>query len=162
MQPLNIQIFVDVMALLLDNPTEGAVFAYDDSPVPSQNKGTPMLQTPVWPGQLVRWSLIALDVQTPAWIRRISFGANMASSPAPQTGTDTPWSVSWEGYMPCYGLIPGQAFPYQLEIGFGALSTRRSMVAGPSLCVMPLPWSFWSQQGPAPASTSAPIIDGSV
>lgn len=162
MQPLNIQIFVDVMALLLGNPTKGAVFAYDDSPAPSQNKGTPNLQTPVWPGQLVRWSLIALDVQTSAWIRRLSFGSNVPSSPMPETGSDMPWSVSWEGYMPVYGLVPGQTFPYQFEIGFGALSTLRSVVTGPSLCVMPLPMSFYSQQDLEPASTTAPIIDGSV
>lgn len=162
MQPLNIQIFVDVMALLLGNPAEGAVFAYDDSPVPSQNKGTPNLQTPVWPGQLVRWYLIALDVQTPAWIRRVRFGSNLPSSPAPEIGAETPWSVSWEGYMPLYGVMPGQTFPYQFELGFGALSPQRSIVTGPSLCVMPLPMSFYNQQNLAPAPTAAPIVDGSV
>lgn len=89
MQPLNIQIFVDVIALLADQPNEATVFAYDDSSLGSQGKGTRHLHSAVWPGQLVRWSLVPIDVQTHIWIDQIVFG--LESGPA---GTATAPSAS--------------------------------------------------------------------
>jgi len=82
MQPLNIQIFVDVIALLADQPKEPTVFAYDDSCLGSQGKGTRHLHSAVWPGQLVRWSIVPIDVQTHIWIDQIVFGPEIAPAGA--------------------------------------------------------------------------------
>ncbi|WP_320198799.1 hypothetical protein RMR16_018605 [Agrobacterium sp. rho-13.3] len=156
MQPLNIQIFVDVMALLLGNPPEGAVFAFDDSTLGSKNNGTPTLQSTIWPGQLVRWTVTPVDVQTSVWISDLSFGDAEASEegikPAPETAT--PWAESWEGYVPAYGLSADGDYPYRLTLRFGALTPYRVAVEGLVLRFPPQP---------APISTPvATIVDGVV
>ena len=157
MQPLNIQIFVDVMALLLGNPPEGAVFAFDDSPLDSENNGTPTLQSTIWPGQLVRWTVTPVDVQTLVWISDLSFGEVEASEKegvvaAPETAT--PWAESWEGYVPAYGLCADGDYPYRLSLRFGALSQHRVVVEGLALRFLPQP---------LPISTPvATIVDGVV
>lgn len=147
MMPLNINIFVDVIALLVDNPTEECIFLFDDSPTQSNNlgRGTPGLQTLVCPGQLVRWSLMPIDVQTPVWLAGISFGActslQSACQPADKTVTNNrpespasypPWARYWEGYVP-HGPMPGTIYPYRLEFQFGGLTGRTVMINGPAL-----------------------------
>lgn len=141
MSVLNIQIFVDVIALLVDSPVEAAVFLYDDSPVTSAGRGTPQLRSPAYPGQLVRWSLAPIDVQTPVWLDSLTFGPHPAGLPD-EAQIPTPprpdpiWARRWEGYVP-WGLLPGVDYPYRLTLAFGGAITRRLIIDGPSLVYAP-------------------------
>ncbi len=84
MKPLNINIFVDVIALLAGNPEERTVFLFDDSPDNRVDvgQGTPHLRTPVWPGQRIRWSVVPVDTQTMIWLAGVSFEIPARSAPA--------------------------------------------------------------------------------
>jgi hypothetical protein len=82
-QKVNIVALVDVIRALsqqtLDN---GNLTLVDDGDFDSQGQGTPGLKTVVAPGQIVEWSVVAVDVQTPVAIRGISFiGADGAPAP---------------------------------------------------------------------------------
>ncbi|MBP2314385.1 hypothetical protein [Azospirillum soli] len=141
MSVLNIQIFVDVIALLVDSPVEAAVFLYDDSPVTSAGRGTPQLRSPVYPGQLVRWSLAPIDVQTPVWLDSLTFGPHPADLSDGVQIPDPPrqdpiWARRWEGYVP-WGLLPGADYPYRLTLGFGGAIKRLLTIDGPSLVYAP-------------------------
>jgi hypothetical protein len=74
MATLNIQIFVDVIGLLSGAPITKAVHMFDDGGIGGEGQGTSALMTSVLPGQLVRWTVNALDVQTQVWIKDIGFG----------------------------------------------------------------------------------------
>lgn len=132
---LNIRIFVDVIALLLGHPADGAVFLYDDSPYGGSEAGTAKRVSPVWPGQLVRWSVTPLDVQTPVWLADLPFGEN---GPPPAGYASAPWALQWQGYIPEW-LTPGAHYPYRLVLATGALTGRTLSLEGPSLLFMPPP-----------------------
>lgn len=158
MSVLNIQIFVDVIALLVDSPVEASVFLYDDSPVTSPGRGTAQLRSPVYPGQLVRWSLAPIDVQTPVWLDSLTFGPHAtelpdgAEIPAPSR-PDPIWARNWEGYVP-WGLLPGVDYPYRLTLGFGGATKRLLTIDGPSLVYAP-PLPLQAAQAAGAASTNA-------
>ncbi|MCG5480826.1 hypothetical protein [Sinorhizobium alkalisoli] len=130
MSPLNIQVFVDVVALLLGNPADDNAFLFDDSFCGGEDSGTAKLASPVWPRQLVRWSVTPLDVQTPVWLSGLSFDglAMPAETNAP------PWALHWQGYAPWW-LAPGTRHSYRLTLVTGGLTGRAISIAGPSLVV---------------------------
>ena len=68
----NIQVFVDALALASGEVHAQAVFLVDDS-LESVGRGTLGLQSVVAPGDLVRWSLIPIDLQAPAFIQALTF-----------------------------------------------------------------------------------------
>ena len=74
MSTLNIQVFVDVIALLSGAPLNKAVHMFDDGAIGSEGQGTHMLVSAVLPGQLVRWTVNAVDVQTQVWLKDVTFG----------------------------------------------------------------------------------------
>lgn len=129
MQPLNIQIFVDVVQLLLDEDASRAVFMFDDSAAYGEGQGTSGLRSPIWPGQLVRWSLNPIDVQTPIWIARIEFGDEPIAAPAPCP--PPVWARSWSGFVPAWSLAPGREYSYRLVLSTGG--AREIAVEGPAL-----------------------------
>ncbi|WP_328916313.1 MULTISPECIES: hypothetical protein [unclassified Streptomyces] len=103
---VNIAAVVDVIGALSESTLlNGNLCLIDDSAYDSTGQGTPELCTVVRPGQVVQWSAIALDVQTPVEIKSITFlGAD--GSPA---GEITPSSESaelgrdvWSGVVPAY------------------------------------------------------------
>jgi hypothetical protein len=69
----NIQVFVDALALASGELPERAVFLVDDCPE-STGRGTVGLCSVVAPGDLVRWNVIPIDLQAPAFIRALTFG----------------------------------------------------------------------------------------
>lgn len=101
MKPLNIQMFVDATALLAGSTVSETFFLFDDSPA-SKGKGTSFLTSVCYPGQLIRWYLTPIDVQTPVWIKAIQFGhefpaeyppsseAALESASAADSGNDSP------------------------------------------------------------------------
>jgi hypothetical protein len=72
----NINIAVDVVAALSDKSLKGNVFLMDNGSFESTNQGTDYLTTLCIPGQLIRWTVYAIDLQTPVAIKNISFLSN--------------------------------------------------------------------------------------
>ncbi|MGM4954243.1 hypothetical protein BjapCC829_48980 (plasmid) [Bradyrhizobium barranii] len=147
MTPLNIRVFVDVVDLLLRNTVDSNVFMFDDGSCRREGLGTSKLVSSVWPGQLVRWSLTPLDVQTMAWLTGVSFDGN---APA-VTGGALPWTLHWQGYAPTW-IPPGSHHAYRLTLVMGALSGRTVSIEGPSLFFVPPPQegAFLAQPSPTP------------
>lgn len=153
MQALNIQIYVDVVQLLLDHNAGRAAFMFDDSPGGGDGQGTLSLRSPVLPGQLVRWTVTPVDVQTPIWISGIEFmpkAADEDAKPADvaRTGgeaadeTETKadalspysapvWSKSWNGFVPAWELTCGGEYAYRVIFSFGGVS--EIAMEGPAL-----------------------------
>ena len=166
MSKLNIQIFVDVIAMMTGSPVEKTVFIYDDSPSGSVGKGTHKAISAVYPGQLIQWNLYPVDVQTPVWLGGITFGPQETGvAVAPQAGstatTDsadgtqagqglvggkTPWLCTWTGYAPLC-MLPNYGHPYTLHLQFGTTGKMIS-VAGPQL-------AFPTMYAPAPVGTNS-------
>lgn len=134
MTPLTIRVFVDVIALLSGASHASTVFFYDDAPVLSPGRGTLALRSAVCPGQFVRWTATALDVQTPVWIRRLSFDGQ----PETPEIVAPPWARRFQGFVPA-GLEPGSVHPYRLTLGFSGTGKRRVIVEGASLAYLPSP-----------------------
>ncbi|MEV0319237.1 hypothetical protein ACIBKX_14385 [Streptomyces sp. NPDC050658] len=141
---VNIVAVVDVIgALSASTLQEGNLCMIDDGAHNSAHQGTPNLCTVVKPGQVVSWSALAVDLQTPVEIKNISFvpagqSAVPAQPPAqtpgqipgqpPVTGHAQPPSAAgshaegdkldldvWTGVVPSW-LTPGVAYRYRLEL----------------------------------------------
>jgi hypothetical protein len=136
-QKVNIVALVDVMRALsqgtLDN---GNLSLVDDGSFDSEGQGTPGLRTVVAPGQVVQWSALAVDVQTPVAIAGITFlgaagpgGNGTAGNGTAQNGTngngagasaqapaaENPDLNVWSGIVPAW-LIPGVPYQYRLRL----------------------------------------------
>jgi hypothetical protein len=117
---VNIVAIVDVIGALSDETLgNGNLSLADDGAFDSAGQGTTDLATVVAPGQVVSWSVVAVDVQTPVDIAGITFvGGDGASAAAPvgQAGGDAnPDTDVWEGVFPA-GLTPGVPYKYRLEL----------------------------------------------
>ncbi|WP_406315488.1 hypothetical protein OHA77_01340 [Streptosporangium sp. NBC_01639] len=142
---ISIVVMVDAVGALSDRTLHnGNVSLVDDSSAGSQHQGTPDLVTAVIPGQVVQWTPIHVDVQTPVEIQAIEFLSGAAvSSPADQavppysvdpstvpapgavsgTGVDATGSngyenhdlLVWEGVVP-YDMTPGVPYRYRLSL----------------------------------------------
>ncbi|SIS91234.1 hypothetical protein [Insolitispirillum peregrinum] len=161
---LNIQVYVDVVALLVGKPVERSVFLYDDGPFPGSGMGTPALSSPVGPGQWVRWTMTPIDVQTPVWIDSLTFGCGTV--PAPSV-TDLPrsdelpgptplWARSWEGMIPPVGLTPDTTYPYRMVIGFGEDDGKLVALDGASLAYLPVYHGPQAAEAPVSAAADHP------
>lgn len=119
MSRVNVIVVVDVIgALSAETPMNGNVFMVDDSAFHSANQGTTQLCTACRPGDLIKWSALAVDVQTPVAIRKISFlGDHGAVAPPPlETSNYSELDLMvWEGIVPPH-LVPGTLYRYELEL----------------------------------------------
>lgn len=80
---VNIIAVVDVIGALSGSTLlEGNLCMMDDGGENSAHQGTPDLCTVVRPGQVVSWSALAVDLQTPVEIKNISF--------VPENGSHSP------------------------------------------------------------------------
>ncbi|MEV8016962.1 hypothetical protein AB0O76_11550 [Streptomyces sp. NPDC086554] len=71
---VNIIAVVDVIgALSIKSLLDGNLCMVDDGAFNSAHQGTPNLVTVVRPGQVVSWTALAVDLQTPVEIKNISF-----------------------------------------------------------------------------------------
>ena len=83
---VNIVVLVDVVGALSDGTLHnGNLSLIDDGQFDSAGQGTTDLCTVVAPGQVVQWSAVAVDVQTPVELRSISF-LGAPGPPAPPRG----------------------------------------------------------------------------
>ncbi|MFF3442641.1 hypothetical protein [Streptosporangium sp. NPDC002721] len=126
---ISIVVMVDAVGALSDRTLHnGNISLVDDSPAGSKHQGTPDLVTAVAPGQVVQWTPIHVDVQTPVEIQAIEFlsGAPV-SAPAGQTahgaavdamasnGFENHDLLLWEGIVP-YDMVPGVPYRYRLSV----------------------------------------------
>ncbi|MFG3257353.1 hypothetical protein [Streptomyces sp. NPDC048172] len=123
-QHVNIVLVVDVIGALSDGTLRnGNLIMIDDSPYESAGQGTPDLQTYCKPGQTINWTILALDLQTPADIKNITFlGAESSNGGRSSNGSGAQPTESknlhlevWSGVVPAY-LTPGESHRYRLEI----------------------------------------------
>jgi hypothetical protein len=123
---VNIIALVDVIGALSDRTLQhGNLCLVDDSGYEGTGQGTAELCTLVLPGQVVEWTALAVDVQTPLVIRGITFlaadGSALPAAPAPDpaAGQDAepanPDALVWSGVVPAT-LVPGQPYRYQLDL----------------------------------------------
>ncbi|GAA2236841.1 hypothetical protein GCM10010430_17240 [Kitasatospora cystarginea] len=131
---VNIAVVVDVIGALSDRTLQGGnLCLIDDGAFDSKGQGTPGLCTVVTPGQVVQWSALAVDLQTPVEIRSITFlGADEGASvteyagegegegegAAPAGGRAEGRQLDlnvWSGVVP-YFMTPGVPYRYRLEL----------------------------------------------
>ncbi|MFI6472575.1 hypothetical protein ACIBL5_20255 [Streptomyces sp. NPDC050516] len=136
---VNIVVVVDVIGALSDGTLRnGNLCMIDDGSLQSTGQGTPELVTVVKPGQVVTWSALAVDLQTPVEIKSITFlgpdtdgghedgqappAARAPEHRAPVQHGDNghteerhnPELDVWSGVVPY--LAPGVAHQYRLEV----------------------------------------------
>ncbi|TGB12117.1 hypothetical protein [Streptomyces sp. MZ04] len=120
---VNIVAVVDVIGALSGSTLlDGNLCMIDDGADNSAHQGTPNLCTVVKPGQVVSWSALAVDLQTPVEIKNISFvAADRSAAPAqPPAGEHAVEGDKldldvWTGVVPNW-LTPGVAYRYRLEL----------------------------------------------
>ncbi len=116
----------------------GNLCMMDNSPYSSLDQGTADLCTLCSPGQTIYWHMVALDLQTPVAIRRISFigpdGYSLEETSTDRVNAegDTIHLNVWEGIVP-YWMVPGVEYKYHLELQmYGGVNSIMS-VDTPSL-----------------------------
>lgn len=141
---ISIVVMVDAVGALSDRTLHnGNISLVDDSSAGSKHQGTPDLVTAVAPGQIVQWTPIHVDVQTPVEIQSIEFlsaaaapspaGGAAAAGPAGHSAVAAPAAhgarvdatgsngyenhdlLIWEGIVP-YGMTPGVPYRYRLSV----------------------------------------------
>lgn len=137
MQPqVNIAVAVDVVGALSTGTLRGGhLCLMDDSGCDSQGQGTPDLCTVVRPGQVVQWSAVPLDVQTPVAIRRIVFlGPEQGESGDLGESPDSarPDLAVWSGVVPA-DMPRGVPQRYRLELRMSGGESSLAYVDTPSL-----------------------------
>ncbi|WP_157252707.1 hypothetical protein [Nonomuraea typhae] len=116
---VNIIALVDVIGALSDRSLlNGNLSLIDDGTFESRAQGTPELCTIVTPGQVVQWTVLAVDLQTPVEIKNITFlgpGGQPIGPDDGQNGESEKLDLDiWSGVVPSY-MQPGVAYRYRLE-----------------------------------------------
>ncbi len=125
---LIINIQVDSLAVLSGSPIDECIWVVDSSPL-TAHKGGPSLRSIAMPGQRVRWTLTSVDLQAPAWLKKINFvprhesiTLRRSSDPSDMPDEHAPhWpsrAVTWEGYVPPAAIV-GASYPYDIHLSFG-------------------------------------------
>lgn len=130
---ININIAVDVIKALSEQQLENNIYMMDDSIMESSGQGTQSLCTLCKPGQTIRWTVFALDLQTPVVIRNISFAA---LSGKPEYGVKcseeaNPDSNEWTGILPL--IKEGHKYNYHVELQMGTGRHSCLIIDTPSL-----------------------------
>jgi len=118
---VNIAVVVDVIGALSDKSLlNGNLCMMDDGTFDSTGQGTPELCTVVAPGQVVQWSALAVDLQTPVEIKSITFLGPGDGEDAGARGEDSGDGDHldlnvWTGVVPPF-MAPGVPHKYRLEL----------------------------------------------
>ncbi|MDX6741291.1 hypothetical protein [Actinocorallia sp. A-T 12471] len=103
---VNIVVMVDAVGALSDRTLhQGNLALVDDSPYGSRNPGTPELVTTVLPGQVVQWTAIHVDVQTPVEIHQITFLGPGEPEHAPPVTRPDPGYAAVPAYAAASGVL---------------------------------------------------------
>jgi hypothetical protein len=138
MQPVNILIVVDTIAALSMGTLEGCIHLTDDSWY-SQDKGTMKLKSVCRRGQPVNWTVVAVDVQSPAVLAGIDFvdgGAPVISGgidPHPDRYVQPRWRT-WSGIIRCDTGIGLHRYRLAIQMGSGPRSVM--VINSPALDVV--------------------------
>ncbi|GAA2305368.1 hypothetical protein OKJ48_44345 [Streptomyces kunmingensis] len=118
---VNIVAVVDVIGALSGGTLlNGNLCMMDNGDHDSSGQGTPYLCTVVRPGQVVQWTVLAVDLQTPVEIKGITFlGQNGEVVPADRLSAEGDGDkldlAHWAGMVPP-SLTPGTPHKYRLEL----------------------------------------------
>jgi hypothetical protein len=120
---VSIVALVDVVGALSDATLHnGNLSLVDDGSFDSPGQGTPDLCTLVAAGQVIQWTALAVDVQTPVEIQGITFLGAGDPGPGYPPGLAAPGQGSenldlkvWAGIVPAC-LTPGVTYRYRLEL----------------------------------------------
>jgi hypothetical protein len=118
---VNIAVVVDVIGALSDKSLlNGNLCMVDDGSFDSTGQGTSELCTVVVPGQVVQWSALAVDLQTPVEIKSITFLGPGDGEDGDRGGDhsldgDHLDLNVWAGVVPPF-MAPGVPHTYQLEL----------------------------------------------
>lgn len=99
----------------------GNLCMMDNSHMGSLNQGTTNLVTLCHPGQIIQWTILAIDLQTPVAIRKITFLNQDGTSVEPLPDDHTKLESDklhlniWSGIVPYY-LVPGVDYRYRFEL----------------------------------------------
>ncbi|GAA1896646.1 hypothetical protein GCM10009837_18440 [Streptomyces durmitorensis] len=109
---VNIIAVVDVIGALSGSTLlDGNLCMMDDGGHNSAHQGTPNLCTVVKPGQVVSWSALAVDLQTPVEIKNISFvPADQNGHTSGQTSGQAQSQTQGQGQGQTQGQMPGQPY----------------------------------------------------
>ncbi|WAL98622.1 hypothetical protein [Streptomyces sp. Je 1-369] len=150
---VNIIAVVDVIgALSVKTLLDGNLCMVDDSAFDSTHQGTADLVTVVKPGQVVSWTALALDLQTPVEIKNISFAPSNGHNGATASGpaTSRPGTTNgeargqdesdgdkldldvWTGVVP-HWMTPGVPYQYRLELQMYEGSNSVMSIESPAL-----------------------------
>jgi hypothetical protein len=122
---VNIVALVDVVGALSDMTLHnGNLSLVDDGSFDSPGQGTPDLCTVVAPGQVVQWTALAVDVQTPVEIQNITFFGPGDPGPAGAPGA-VPGDPGAAGVP---GAVPGDPGAAGVP---GAAPADAGVAAGP-------------------------------
>ncbi|MFI9559464.1 hypothetical protein [Nonomuraea endophytica] len=108
---------MDVIGALSDRSLlNGNLVLIDDGALQSRAQGTPDLCTVVTPGQVVQWTALAVDLQTPVEIKNVTFldGQGRPVDPGEDGESEKLDLDIWSGVVPSY-MPPGVACRYRLE-----------------------------------------------
>ena len=123
---IDVVVLVDVVGALSDMTLHnGNLSMMDDGRFHSTGQGTPNLCTMCQPGQIIQWSVTAVDLQTPVEIRSITF---LESEPGSEPGGGAPGHDGpdeseseklglnvWSGIAPPW-MVPDKPYTYRLEL----------------------------------------------
>ncbi|MFJ8820786.1 hypothetical protein ACIREE_03285 [Streptomyces sp. NPDC102467] len=118
---VNIVAVVDVIGALSGGTLlNGNLCMMDNGDHDSRGQGTPHLCTVVRPGQVVQWTVLAVDLQTPVEIRNITFlGPDGEATPTERLSGNGDGDkldlAHWAGTVPL-SLTPGTPHKYRLEL----------------------------------------------
>jgi hypothetical protein len=142
---IDIVVVVDVIGALSDETLLGNLWMMDNGSGQSTGQGTPELSTACCAGQLIKWAVRAVDLQTPVEIGRITFPGGCAEqAPAePASGSAGPTDRIdlglnvWSGVVPPY-LTAGTTYRYTLELHMYEGRNSVMSIDSPSLrCAQP-------------------------
>jgi hypothetical protein len=140
---INISIAVNVTKALSERTLETSLYMMDDSLLKSRGQGTGHLTTRCLPGQTIRWSVYAIDLQTSVSIRNIFFIPPCGKPKSfPLTNDSLPGVdldvYEWVGTLPY--TEQGRRYAYCLELQMGQGRYGRLAIDTPSLI-----WPFYGE-----------------
>ncbi len=132
---VNVVIMVDSIGALVAQSLEGNCLMVDDSPYCSENKGSLNLVTRCTYGQMIHWTVKAVDVQTPVSIKNVLFESNYLFD-FPKTETENLDTLVWNGKVPFIGVNP-VTYNYKILLQIGKGEKSELEIITPALTILP-------------------------
>ena len=123
---INVNIAVDVIRALSEESLKDNLYMMDNNPfsdgLQSSGQGTDYLTTSCTPGQVIKWVVHAIDLQTPVSIRNIEFivegDHEQPGGHGVEEHSNRPDLKIWTGIVPST-MVVGQPYRYRVELQMG-------------------------------------------